>query len=634
LQNPLFQPECAWRPDPISSLPSWADASRVAFDIETRDPQLKKLGPGVRRDGYIIGYSFAIEDGPAHYVPFRHEGGDNLDAATAIDYLRQQAKVFKGTLVGANLQYDLDYSAEEGIVFRDAAWFRDIQVAEPLIDENHFSYSLDAIAKRRGMAGKYEDTLDDAADAYRINAKSEMYQLPARYVGQYAIVDTRLPLDILRRQERDIEEQDLWEVFNLESRLLPVLVKMRRRGVRIDFSQLEKVEQWAMEEGHKQLAFVKDETGVDIGIGNVMVARALEMALVKIGVTVPRTEKTNQPSIKGDFLDSVKHPVADALKRARKVDKLRTTFAASIRRHAVGDRVHCTFNQLRTVRSEGDEKGARYGRLSSTDPNLQQQPARDDFAPMWRSIYIPEEGKLWGSCDYSQQEPRMSVHYSEKARCQGATKAGDKYRNDPTTDNHTMMARLIYGYSDSESPTKKHRSHAKNIFLGLCYGMGGAKLAKSLGMATKFITLKSGAMVEVAGDEAQTVLDTFNRQVPFVSQLAKMCENKAKRTGYLKTLSGRRCRFPWLEEEKKYDYVFKALNRLIQGSSADQTKHAMVEADAAGFRLQLQIHDEIALSVENREEGEALGKLMCECVKLNVPSKVDVEIGPSWGEAK
>ena len=164
--------------------------------------------------------------------------------------------------------------------------------------------------------------------------------------------------------------------------------------------------------------------------------------------------------------------------------------------------------------------------------------------------------------------------------------------------------------------------------------MGSAKLAKSIGMPTKFITLSSGKMLEVAGDEAQAVLDKFNGQLPFVSQLAKMCEGKAKRVGYLKTLTGRRCRFPWVEEEKRYDWVFKALNRLIQGSSADQTKLAMVEADAAGFRLQLQIHDEIALSVDDREQGEALGKLMCECIDLNVPSKVDVEIGPSWGEAK
>jgi len=633
MQNPLFKPECAWRPSPLSELPSWADAGRVAVDVETKDPQLKKLGPGVRRDGKIIGYSFAIEDGPSHYVPIAHDGGDNLDEKAAIDYIQQQSKVFKGTLVGANLQYDLDYMAERDIVFRDVAWYRDIQVAEPLIDELHFSYSMDAIAGRRGMAGKYEDILADAADAYRIDPKSEMYKLPARYVGQYAIVDTRLPLDIMRRQERDIEEQDLWDVFNLESRLLPILVKMRRRGVRIDFGRLEEVEKWALKEGEKQLAIVASETGYNVGLDNVMAASALVRVLEHIGVTVPRTERTKQPSITGDFLTNIKHPVADALKRARKVHKLRTTFAASIRRHAVGDRIHCTFNQLRAAKADGDENGARYGRLSSSDTNLQQQPSRDDFAPMWRSIYRPDGDGLWASCDYSQQEPRMTVHFAEMAKCRGATRAGDKYREDPMADNHEMMARLIYGYGDDETPQKKHRSHAKNVFLGLCYGMGSAKLAKSIGMPTKWIVTRSGKHVEVAGDEAQAVLDQFNRQLPFVSQLAKMCEAKAKRVGYLKTLGGRRCRFPWIEAEKRYDWTFKALNRLIQGSSADQTKQAMVSADAAGFRIQLQIHDEIALTVQSREEGEALGSLMQNCIKLNVPSKVDVEIGPSWGEA-
>jgi len=631
IQQPLFRPDVAYKPPIVSELPSWTGASRVSIDLECRDNKLKTLGPGVRRGGYIVGYSFAIEDGPAEYVPIRHAGGDNVtDPKMAMLYLQDQAKAFTGDVCGANIQFDLDYLAEAGIEFTQAKWFRDCQIAEPLLDELQFSYSLDNIALRRGLPGKDQTMLEDAASAYHIDPKSEMWKLPARYAAQYGIQDAVLPLQLLRRQERELEEQGLWGVYNLESRLLPVLVKMRRRGVRIDFDQLERVEKWALEEEQTKLAEVFHHTGVRIKVGDVTKPKCMAAAIEHIGATVPLTP-TGKLSVDNDFLKALKHPVGDALIRARKVLKLRSTFAASIRRHAIGDRIHCTFNQLRRESDSGtgDGKGARYGRISSCDPNLQQQPSRDDFAKMWRSIYIPDEGAIWSCNDFSQQEPRWLVHYAELCGYNGAKAAADKYRNDPTTDNHTMMARIIYGLLE---PSKECRTNAKIIFLGLCYGMGGAKLAHDLGLPTKWITNRRGAQIEIAGDEAQAVIDLFNRRAPFVKQMAKKALETAAARGYILTVSGRRCRFPE-KDGGGYDWVYKALNRLIQGSSGDQCKIAMVEADAAGFAIQLQVHDEIDHSAADRAEAEALGNLMRECVTANVPFKVDTETGPSWGQA-
>jgi len=635
IQLPLFQPECDWKPPKVSDLPSWDQAKRVSIDIETYDPLLKKLGPGVRRGGYIVGVSFAIEDGPSHYVPLRHYGGDNVaDPEHALQYFRDQAKLYKGILCGAGMQYDLDFLAEEKIIFRSVKWFRDCQIAEPLLDELQESYSLDAIATRRGIPGKDESLLRQAASDWGIDPKNDMWKLPARYVGGYAVQDAILPLQLLRRQEREIDEQDLWRVYDLESRVLPVLVKMRRRGIRIDFKKLEEVERWSEEQEALCLEKVYQDTGVRIAVGDVWKPEPLAKALTAIGIEVPKTPKTNQPSIDKNLFNTINHPVATALERARKVNKLRTTFANSVREHAVNGRIHCTFNQLRkTDDNTGMDQGARYGRLSCTDPNLQQQPSRDDFAPMWRSIYVPDEGGLWASCDYSQQEPRMLVHFAVLAKCPGASMAADKYCNDPNADNHTMMARMIYGYGDDEEPSKKHRTNAKIIFLGLCYGMGGAKLARDLGLPTKWITNRQGKYIEVAGDEAQAILNQFNRQVPFVKKIAEMATGKAQRVGYIKTVAGRRCRFPKDEVTGKYDWCHKALNRLIQGSSADQTKEAMVMLDEAGYKVQLQVHDEVDQTVESKQHAEGIANIMRNCMELVVPSKVDVDLGPSWGKA-
>lgn len=618
LQIPLFLPATDWVATPVADLPSWANARRVAIDVETNDPTLTTLGPGVRREGYVCGIAFAIEDGPAHYLPIRHQSGTNLPVEKVLQYLRDQAAVFtkKGKVIcGANLQYDLDYLLEEGVEF-SPEYFRDIQVAEPLLDELQMFYGLDAVAERWGLPGKDERLLREAAEAFGVDAKKHLWRLPPEYVGAYAEQDVRLPLKLLRKQEKEIDEQELWPIYNIESQLTPVLVRMRRRGVRIDFDQLDRVEAWSLAEETKALEAVYKATNRRVEVGTVWKAKALATVLESIGVEVPRTAKTNAPSVSKELLAGIDHPVAAALNRARRVNKVRSTFVESIRRHAVNGRVHCTLNQLKS-----DRGGGRYGRLSSSDPNLQQQPARDpEIGPMWRGIYVPDEGGEWLCADYSQQEPRWLTHYAELANCAGAFHAAEAYRNDPATDNHAMMAELC----------RIVRKEAKIIFLGKCYGMGGAKMCHSLGLPTRWTENREGRRIEIAGAEGQSIIDQFDRRAPYVKQLAFRCEKRAAHRGYIKTVLGRRCRFPQ-REGGGYDWTHKALNRLIQGSSADQTKLAMVQADAAGIPLQLQVHDEIDMTIYERKEADVLAQIMRDCVPCNVPMKVDLEFGPDWG---
>jgi DNA polymerase I-like protein with 3'-5' exonuclease and polymerase domains len=611
----------------MSTLPSWSGAKRVAIDIETNDKDLLTQGPGVRRGAYIIGVSFAIEGGPAHYLPFRHEGGDNLPAEAVLQYLKDQAAAFKGELVGANINYDLDFLAEVGINFTPR-FFRDVQIAEPLLDELQFSYSLENIATRRGMNAKDEQLLRIAARCHGLDPKAEMWKLPARYIGAYAEQDARLPLLILREQEKGLREQKLGSIWDLESRVLPILLKMRRKGVRINLKKLDEAEAWLTKDETESLAKVKVLSGVQLGFEDVWDAAALEKVL---GVAAPRTPKTGKPSVKKEFLAGLQGDLPRALERARKFDKARRDFIRTIREHAVGDRIHTTFNQLKMTRDDGDDAGTITGRLSSASPNLQQIQARDEeLGPLCRGIFIPEDGEIWASMDFSSQEPRATIHFAVKSGCRGGLEMAERFRKDPRTDLHQATADLC-GIK---------RKEAKTIFLGLAYSMGPAKLCERLGLPiAEGYSKRLRRKIPVAGPEGQVILDKFHAMVPFLKELSEKVQAAGARRGYIRTLLGRRCRFP-IDSEKsderhtEFQHLSKALNKLVQSSSADQTKAAMLAVDQAGFSIGLQVHDELCLSVPSKAEAEQVARIMENAVPLEVPTVVDVEVGPSWGEAK
>lgn len=633
---PLFDIDSEWRPPDVGSLPSWSGAKRVGVDVETRDPSLGKLGPGVRRKGsYVVGVSFALEDGEAFYLPVRHACGDNVDPEQAWRYLRDQAREYEGIVVGHNLQYDLDWLAQNGVEFPKAKRFRDTLIAAPLLYELHKSYTLDSLAKRAKLPLKDEEHLRRAAHQWRVDPKNEMWKLPARHVGAYGEHDAVLPLKILRKQERELEDNGLWEIYELESRVLPALVRMIRRGVRVDLPALGKVAEWTYREEAKALAVVKAQTGVTLSpgtpsnpTGDVWKAEACAKALVADGVQVPTTPKTNRPSVDNKLLQGHGSEASLALLRARKVNKLRTTFCASIEAHAVNGRIHCTFNQLKRDRDDGRAgvKGTRSGRLSADHPNLQQQPGDRDpeLAKLIRRVYVPEEGKLWAGPDLSQQEPRMAVHFAYRAKCTGSQAAVDQYHKDPNTDFHTWMSQI----------TGLRRRLAKDNFFGVLYGMGGARLCRELGLPTKWVpSRRTGDMIEVAGDEGQAIIDQFERTVPWAKELSTKCKNTVEKRGYIITAGGRHIHFPKLPGGG-FDWAHKGLNGLIQGSSADQVKMAMVAIDEAGIYLQLQEHDELTASVDTEKEAIGMAELMRDAMKLAVPVKVDVEVGQSWGEVK
>jgi DNA polymerase I-like protein with 3'-5' exonuclease and polymerase domains len=603
------------------SFPDLSDARLIAIDLETYDPGLKETGAGwATGKGHIIGIAIAVE-GEAWYFPIRHANGGNLDARMALRWLADVCSNPDCTYVFHNAMYDIGWLCSEGIVIK--GHIADTMVAAPLLDENRFSYALNNLGFDYLKERKDERALREAAKEMGLDPKAEMHKLPAHFVGRYAEQDAALTLRLWLHLRNLIIAEELSSIFDLEMRVLKVCLAMRARGVRVDLDKAEQVKKKLHLQEAAILERIRDETGVDV---NVWAAASVAKVFYALNLDYPRTAKSGAPSFTKNFLATHPHPLAQAVVKARELNKARTTFIDSITKHTVNKRIHADIHQLRS-----DDGGTVTGRFSYSNPNLQQIPARDgEISPLIRGLFLPEEGSLWGSFDYSSQEPRIVVHYSQILKMEGASKFVDAYHEDPRTDFHQLAADIV----------GVPRKQAKTINLGLFYGMGVNKLGEQLGLDLR---------------SAKDLFEVYHDKVPFVRALTDRVAKTANDRGVIRTLLGRRCRFGlWepktfgvhkglpLEEARqtygettllKRAYTYKALNRLIQGSAADQTKKAMVDLYEAGILPMIQIHDELAVPVESKAQGKQIMEIMQNCVELHVPSVVDAELGPSWGEA-
>jgi len=401
---------------------------------------------------------------------------------------------------------------------------------------------------------------------------------------------------------------------------------MREHGIRVDLSKADDLKKSFVKEENKRLLEIKKLTGQDVEI---WAAASVAKAFDTLKVPYERTAKTKAPSFTTNWLHNCPHPIAKLIIETREMNKFHSTFIDSILRYEHNGRIHAEINQLKS-----DSGGTATGRLSMSNPNLQQIPARNkEFGKQIRSLFLPDEGKKWGSFDYSQQEPRLVVHYaaSVDSGFEGSYELLKAYEDD-NADFHQVVAEM------ADIP----RSQAKTINLGMFYGMGKAKLAQQLG-------------IEV--EAAKAILEAYNVKVPFVKMLSNRCMTTADKKGSVVTIKGRHCRFNrWEpktfgihksmtreEAESKYErgsikraMTYKALNRLIQGSAADQTKQAMLDCYNNGHRPLLQIHDELCFNIDGKKDEDSIKNQMEHClddVPMKVPSKVDIAIGDNWGEA-
>ena len=617
---PLFPTQTEWVPP--QAFPNLSEAKEIAIDLETCDPNMESMGPGwPRGDGYIVGYAVAV-DGWAGYFPVAHGGGGNLDKRLVERWIRDVLATPADKIMH-NAAYDAGWLGASGFTINGR--ILDTMLAAPILDENRFSYSLNALGFDYLKEAKSEQALKQAAADFGVHPKKELWKLPAMYVGEYAEQDAALTLKLWQHFKIKMRQEEVESIFNLETEVFPVLLEMTRRGIRFDRAKCEKLISQMRKREKELLQQIKEQAGVPV---DVWAAQSIATAFDRQGIQYSKTS-TGLPSFTKGFLDSCEHPLAKMIVEARETNKTHSTFLQPYMDFsAKTGRIHPHVNQMRS-----DDGGTVTGRLSMANPNLQQVPARHEvIGPMVRSLFLPEEDEMWASNDFSSQEPRLLVHYASLLSLPGADVMVDAYRKDPNTDFHQMVADMA-GIK---------RKAAKTIGLGLMYGMGKNKLAGSLDLSL---------------DEASELIDDFHRNVPFLKGTVNAVMNRidhAASGGSIRTLLGRKCRFPLWEpmewgvnkalprEQAIIEYgqrikragTYKGLNRLIQGSAADQTKAAMVALAKAGLTPILQVHDEVALSVQSKEQAEEGARIMAEAVRLEVPSRCDVEVGPSWGEAK
>ena len=631
--------------------PDLRSAEEIAIDLETRDPELKKLGSGaIKGSGEVVGIAVAV-DGYKAYFPIAHGEGPNMDRKKVLDWFTDVCES-PATKIFHNAMYDVCWIRNLGIKINGL--IIDTMIAASIIDENRFQYSLNSLSWVYLNQGKNEALLTKAAKERGLDPKAEMWKLPASEVGGYAEKDAELTLLLWHHLKRIIIEDDLQDIFNLETDLFPCLVDMRHLGVRVDIEKADQLKKVMAIKEQNLLQQIKIETGIDTQI---WAAASIAKVFEKLKLPYSRTEKTDSPSFTKNFISTHDHPVVRMIAEARKINKVSTTFIDTILNHSHLGRIHADINQIRS-----DDGGTVTGRFSYANPNLQQIPARDpDTGPLIRSLFIPEEGCKWGTFDYSQQEPRLVAHYALRFGLDSAAPISEAYQEDPKTDFHQIVADMA----------EIDRKEAKTINLGLFYGMGKAKLQNEL---------------NVSKDKADELFNTYHGRVPFVKQLMNQVMSAAQSKGQIKTLLGRRCRFPkyepilrgsdwgtfvpaedhdtmlelqemgphlkdrdgnilkdtkgnpkknyWHNNSTRRAFTYKALNKLIQGSAADMTKKAMVDLYKEGLIGHIQIHDELDFSIESESQAKKIKDIMENAVDLKVPNKVDYESGPNWGEIK
>ena len=679
----------------------------VAIDLETYDPNLKTKGSGaVRKDGFVTGIAIATKN-QTFYFPIAHHMTDNLNTKETWNYLNE--KVFQNkdiTKVFHNAMYDVCWiRSATGQMLKGK--LLDTMIAASVIDETRMRYSLDSISKDYLKESKYKYDLAEKvlewSNGMIKDPMSNMHKLPHHLVKDYAEQDVNLTLKLWELFEKKLDEvlytkikadgskefKTCRKIFELETKLFPCLVDMKFKGVRIDVEKAKVLGKLLEKRRDNLLKIIKKHTDVDIDIWAASSIKALlehekitdyektkdrkKKLKGKDGKNIldekgePKTElvPSTTPKLPKDYLKTHKNRFLRMIVKARECDKAKNTFVEGLLDFVHEGRIHADINQIRS-----DQGGTVTGRFSMSNPNLQQIPSKGIIGKKMRELFIPDEGCVWGSFDYSQQEPRIVVHYAltlypykdpdremPNNLRESLEKIEESYKTSDV-DFHQVVADM------AQIP----RTTAKTINLGLFYGMGKIKLASELNLTKA---------------QANTLFNTYHEKAPFVKKLSQDLIEFAEDNKLLFTLGDRFCRFnrwetrdrEWnskinryepvdiLTEEKakiafkaelldkfkdsiadnymkdftnyyKPAFTYKALNRLIQGSAADMTKKAMVDLYEQGILPQIQIHDELCLSIKNDKEAKKVEQTMKYAIPLKVPNKVNYKKGSNWGSIK
>lgn len=655
LRPPPPIPATGWK-CPIE-FPNLSAAKHIAFDTETKDLKLNDNGPGwARKDSHIVGVSLAAEahDGTrgAWYFPIRHEMEPhlNMDVNNVLAFTDHVLNTPTDKF-GVNLTYDIGNLQAEGV--RVGGRLHDMSFAEALIDSNAL-VGLDPMAHKYLNTGKVSDHMYEwIRQAYPNTPEKflrrEIYRTPPSLVGHYAEGDAWQPLEIYKQQERILWNEGLMHVFRLECDLIPMMVAMRKRGVRVDLEKAEKLYAELIEETALMYRKVREDYGWVLHSTD---SRQLGPFLEHVGIDVPRNPETGNYSVKKEFLAALHHPAADLVGSIREHEKITGTFIKSyIFGQNIDGFLFPQFHQLK-----GDENGTMVGRFASSDPNLQNIPSRTKLGKRVRECFVPDEGHVgWRKFDFSQVHYRLLAHFAVDAGDGSAEALRERYRNDPKTDYHVDVMKNVapfmgWDLSDEEL-VKMVRRPVKNFNFGLLYGQSEKALAYKSGMSDA---------------QAKQFSTSYHSGAPYVRATMEAIGREVQEFGYITTVLGRRIRFEeWEPIRKNWDnpemplpynaalakwgagirraYEYRGVNYKFQGSEPDIMKTAMRNLWNSGvFEYtgvpSITVHDELDWSVPNddpitRQAFDYVQKEMQEAIKLRIPVFVDESNGPSWGKA-
>jgi DNA polymerase I-like protein with 3'-5' exonuclease and polymerase domains len=658
----LFRPDSQWvRP---TELPDLRRHRIVCLDTENRDDGLGTgRGPGwaLGPAGYLCGVAWAAE-GSQGYAPVAHPETDNFDLDAVLRWVDDHRKAGV-TFLFHNASYDVGWFGSYGIPHPER--IEDTSCAAVMLDEQQREYNLNACCIREGLEGKDTAMLADAVEAYggdRSNPQAHLWRVPAQYAGVYAETDAVRTLQLWNKLLPKLRADDIEAAYRIEMDLVEVVVAMRRRGIRVDLKEAEQIarrlrsrSRGILSEATRRLAWRRELT-----IGDFRSNEWLTTVFTQEQIRFPYTKsKRPQGSFTSDWMEKHPHWLPRMVSEAKSYEDAASKFVENfVLGYAHRGRLHAEVHQFLT-----DSGGTRSHRFSYSNPALQQMPRVDDkdeggkeewqfkggVGAAIRGVFLPERGELWGSADYSQQEPRLTVHFAAILKLSGSAEAVERYLNDPRTDYHRMVSEM----------TGMPRDRAKILNLAMTYGKGKRATAEELGISL---------------DEAEQLLKQYHERLPFIKPLDDKLRSLAAARGYVRLIDGARMRYnewegpymtweekkaaeieghklnpcpyaealerqknprhPWSKGRLRRADTRKALNNEVQGSAARQTKKAMLDVFRAGVLPLIQMHDEIGYSSPNEETGRIVHDAMRDAYQLKVPVVVDNEFGRSWGTAK
>jgi len=562
------------------------------------------------RAAKIVGLSFSWAEREAYYLPVRAPAGERCLEPDKVLRALEPILTDPGTgKIGQNIKYDMVVLRNYGIDVKGVSF--DAMIAAYVLDSERRRYSLE------GLAADFLDyRMTPISDLIGKGKKQiTMDQVPVRLVCDYACADADIALRLAGLLEKRLKTEGLWELYTeIELPLVSVLADMEYRGIRYDEAVLKEMSAWLEGEIAKLTTAIHEEAGEEF---NVASPKQLSVILFeKLGLPKGKRTKTGA-STSSAVLEqlAVKHRIAALVLEYRRLSKLKSTYVDALPQMVLPETgcIHTSFHQT----------GTATGRLSSSDPNLQNIPVRTEIGGRIRGAFIPPtEGYLLLSADYSQIELRVLAHVSGDAALREAFQADE--------DIHRFVAAQVHGVTP-DAVTPEMRRAAKAVNFGIVYGLSAFGLSRSL---------------RIPVQEAEAFIAEYFRRYPGVKDFIEKTVARAREDGFVTTLCGRRRALPGLKDRNRNARQFAeraAVNTVIQGTAADMIKIAMIrlhdrlKREGLRARMLLQIHDELLLELPPEEEKRLRALVtaeMCGALELAVPVKVDIAVGRNWLEAK